>query len=99
MQVKIDLVQRAKQDKTWYPVYGERSEVRDHYNSLVFDLLDQKSGETKMSIHIRAYNEGIAFRYRLSRNDSIHVLKENTRFSFDKEVQCWASRRAQKLSA
>ena len=40
---------------------GKTSTVRDHYNSTVVDFED--ASERKLSIEIRAYDDGVAFRY------------------------------------
>lgn len=66
--------EHQKTDERWKPVYGERAEVRDCYNEMTLKF---KKGEGKgnrdggydkrknyfMNIIVRAYNEGVAFRY------------------------------------
>lgn len=49
-------------DETWEPVWGEEASIRNHYNELMVDLLQDKTGR-KMSICFRLYNDGLGFRY------------------------------------
>ena len=50
-------------DETWKTVWGQQSEHRDHYNQLVLELTEDKEPKRKMEVILRAYNDGIAFRY------------------------------------
>lgn len=49
-------------DKTWQPVWGQFSEIKDHYNELVIDI-DIEG--TSAKLYARAYNTGIGFRYEI----------------------------------
>lgn len=50
-------------DNLWHPLYGERSTLRDAYNSATMHLSKKDGSEYRLDIEVRAYNEGIAFRY------------------------------------
>ena len=53
----------GKNDDTWRPVYGERAEIPDVYNSWEIDI---NSGDKRaFTLVLRAYDEGMAFRYRI----------------------------------
>ncbi len=47
-------------DRTWKPVWGERSEVRDHARELRLKL---RSAEKAIELQVRAYDDGVAFRF------------------------------------
>ena len=47
-------------DRTWKPIWGERGEVRDHARELRLKLL---SAEKAFELHVRAYDDGVAFRF------------------------------------
>jgi len=49
-------------NKTWKPVWGQFSEIKDEYSELVLDLLIDA---TKAKLYVRVYNNGIGFRYEL----------------------------------
>ena len=48
--------------ETWKPVWGEESEILNHYNELLVQLQQEKT-QRKMNIRFRVYNEGVGFRY------------------------------------
>ncbi|WP_203257647.1 glycoside hydrolase family 97 protein [Hyunsoonleella ulvae] len=64
-------------DETWQPVWGEESQIRNHYNELAVTL---KQGETDrlMMIRFRLFNEGLGFRYEFPQQDNLvyFVIKE-----------------------
>ena len=47
-------------DSTWKPVWGERSEVRDHARELRVKL---QAGPKAFELQVRAYDDGVAFRF------------------------------------
>ena len=49
-------------DETWNPVWGEESEIRNHYNELAVNLV-QKDSEKRMTIRFRLFDDGLGFRY------------------------------------
>jgi Glycoside hydrolase 97. len=49
-------------DETWTPVWGEESEIRNHHQELLVELLHQAS-QRKMNIRFRLFNTGLGFRY------------------------------------
>ena len=72
--LKLTDTDHRKNDATWKPVYGERAEVRDCYNEMTLKFRKgEGQGMTEggydkrknyfMNIIVRAYNEGVAFRY------------------------------------
>ncbi len=78
-------------DETWKPVYGERATVRDHYNFATIHLV--RKG-IPMDLEVRAYDEGIAFRYHFlerpdgSGNDII-ITDDFTDYTFPEGTQAW----------
>src|SRR6478736_710554 len=60
---QVSNIALSKKDTIWKPVYGERSTVRDHYEKMIITLLRGNNERSKVQIQVRAYNEGIAFRY------------------------------------
>ena len=61
---KIVDVKRSTFDETWTPVWGQYSNIRNHYNELDL-LVEQPSTGNSMWIEFRVYNDGIGFRYVL----------------------------------
>ncbi len=79
-------------DTTWRPVYGENKSVRDHYHALT--IATEKEGQSfyQMNIEVRAYNEGIAFRFFFPENEKgtyYRVISENTEFTLPEGTKAW----------
>lgn len=102
--------ERTSNDKTWQPVYGERNQIRDHYNEMILKF--QKGGNEGsssdggydkrkyyfMNLIVRAYNEGIAFCYSFPEASNglfIHITGEQTQFTFPEGTQAYYERWAQ----
>jgi len=92
-------VDQTEVDTIWKPVYGERSQIRDKYRLMIIHLLQNNSPRSEMQLQIRAYNEGIAFRYAFPENTDggrdINIRKEFTEFSMPEGTQAWFTPRAQ----
>lgn len=82
----------GKHDESWRPVYGERAEIPDRYNSWEFDV---NSGDKKaFTIIVRAYDEGMAFRYRIH-GGYFKVTDEFTEYTLPKGTLAYFTPRAQ----
>jgi alpha-glucosidase len=71
-------------DSTWKPVWGDLSEVRDHYNELTV-MLHEIEGARVFHVILRAYNEGVACRYHFPgqpRLNDVIVRNSLTEFRF-----------------
>jgi len=87
-------IQKDSCNDTWKPVYGEHAEIRNKYNEMVLsfrkgDALTMNSdgyNKTKsytMDFVVRAYNEGLAFRYYFPEQSNglfLHLVGELTQF-------------------
>jgi len=69
--------------ETWKPVWGEESEILNHYNELLVSL-EQNNTNRKMNIRFRVYNEGVGFRYEFPSQ------KELTYFVIEEELSQFA---------
>lgn len=95
-EIKIKNVVKENVDSSWRPVYGEKEVYPDAYNEMLIELDNPNSNIPKFNVKVRAYNEGIAFRYEFSnRNKPIHIKDELTEFAIPAGSQAWASNRAQ----
>ncbi len=84
-------------DSVWTPVYGERSQIPDRYNERVIRV-GFPGEDVTMSIDVRAYDEGVAFRYRWpeqSRLAIVTVQGEATSFTFPRGTLAWHTPGAQ----
>ena len=72
-------------DRTWQPVWGEYSEVRDHFRELAVGLKAENPGRA-MTVRFRLFDDGLGFRYELPRQEGSNYLtlkKELTEFNYD----------------
>lgn len=83
-------------DRTWQPVYGERSLVADRYNGMELSLRSERN-QKEMTLSLRLYDEGLAFRYAFDESDfwNCTLTGEKTQFLFDKDCDTWVTTRAQ----
>lgn len=97
--LEIEAVTAQNRDTLWHPVYGERSTVRDRFNAKVITL-KRKGTADKLQLIVRAYNEGIAFRYFFPENPAtggtyLTIKSEKTTFSVPENTLAWVTYRAQ----
>ncbi|MDD3550455.1 MAG: glycoside hydrolase family 97 N-terminal domain-containing protein, partial [Bacteroidales bacterium] len=88
---KIVNIYRDAFDEVWTPVWGEESEIRNHYNELLIDLVHSETSE-RMSIRFRLYNDGLGFRYEFPGNQNLNyfVIKEElTEFALANDYFAW----------
>lgn len=102
--------ERTSRDTTWTPLYGENNTIRDHYNQLTLHYEKGNNGQGTISqgydkrkyyaldIIVRAYNEGIAFRYHFPETSNglfLHITGEQTSFSMPQGTMAWYEEWAQ----
>ncbi|MDP4208674.1 MAG: glycoside hydrolase family 97 catalytic domain-containing protein [Bacteroidota bacterium] len=91
------IVETSK-DTVWKPVYGERNLVRDNYNQTTLQFVKDDNAHYELYIDIRAYNEGVAFRYSFPEDKTgvfYHVTSENDQFAFPGGTQAFVATWAQ----
>lgn len=78
-------VSSSSSDKVWKPVYGQWSRIRDNYNQIEIRLRQVSAPHRCLSLTLRAYDEGVAFRYTVPSQpdmDKFVVVSESTHFRF-----------------
>jgi alpha-glucosidase len=77
----------GQHDETYTIPVGKTTNVRDHYNSARVDLAD--SSGRKLSVEIRVFDDGVAFRYIVPDQPGIHkvrIERELTQFRYPKDA-------------
>ena len=85
-------------DNTWQPFYGERSTVRDNYNAATMHLSKKDGSGYRFDIEVRAYDEGIAFRYFFPEHPKAifhKVVADLTEYTFPEGTMAWTEQWAQ----
>lgn len=107
--LKLAGTERRQADETWKSVYGERAQIRDHYNEMTLRFRKgegeggKEGGYDKrknyfMNIIVRAYNEGVAFRYHFPETTNglfLHITGERTSFTMPQGTLAYYERWAQ----
>jgi hypothetical protein len=79
-------------NENWEMPWGEQREVNNHYNELIIQLEETAPPKRGFILYLRAYDDGIAFRYELlAQNgvDSVIIMDENTEFRLTGNHTCW----------
>ncbi|HUU29906.1 MAG TPA: glycoside hydrolase family 97 protein [archaeon] len=77
-----------------YPVnFGKSSTARDHYREAVIALEERKATKRNLELVFRAYDDGVAFRYRFPQQAGLSdftITAEHSLFSFDGNPRTYA---------
>ena len=71
-------------DRTWQPVWGEYSNIRDHFKELAVRL-DAENPKREMTVRFRLFDDGLGFRYELPVQEGpnhLTVTDEITEFNY-----------------
>ncbi len=92
--LQIGQATESERDTVWHPVYGERSSVRDCYKASSV-VIGAKGSRSRLILDIRAYNEGVAFRYRFPGGQYLKITEEYTEFTMPEGTNAYFTARAQ----
>ncbi|HSB55993.1 MAG TPA: glycoside hydrolase family 97 catalytic domain-containing protein, partial [Gemmatimonadales bacterium] len=102
--VRITDTTRQSHDEWWTQPWGEVARVREQYNELAVGVEEtgggqadgrsggQGGGHRRFTLRVRAFDDGIGFRYELPRQpglDSFAITEELTEFSFADNPRAW----------
>jgi len=85
-------------DTVWHPIYGERSTVKDRYNSATLHMSRRDKSDYRLDVEVRAYDEGIAFRYFFPEHPAAifhKVVADLTDYAFPEGTMAWSEKWAQ----
>lgn len=88
----------APVDSVWHPLYGERSTVSDRYNSATLHMSRHDASRYRLDVEVRAYDEGIAFRYFFPEHPAAvfhKVVDDLTDYTIPEGVMAWSEQWAQ----
>lgn len=79
-------------DETWTQPWGEKKDIRNHYNELRLDLKESTTPSRRMTIVFRVYDEGVGFRYEIpeqARLTDFEIMDELTEFVLTGDHEAW----------
>tara|TARA_B100000929_G_scaffold231948_1_gene188416 strand:- start:1910 stop:4051 length:2142 start_codon:yes stop_codon:yes gene_type:complete len=78
----IENTEKSSFDDTWKPVWGESKEIRNHYNELEVNLVQEET-DRKLIVRFRLFNEGLGFRYEFPEQENlVYFILEEERTQF-----------------
>lgn len=78
-------------DETWEPVWGEEKYIRNHYNELKINLLQEHTNRT-LIIRFRLFDDGLGFRYEFPEQPNLiyfTIKEEKTQFAMAEDLIAW----------
>lgn len=85
-------------DSVWTPLYGERSTVRDRFNSATLHMSRKDKSDYRLDVEVRAYDEGVAFRYFFPEHPAAifhKVVGDLTDYTMPEGTMAWSEQWAQ----
>jgi alpha-glucosidase len=91
-EFEISSVEQSTFDETWTQVWGEKEEIRNHYNELKVNLRETLEPNRELTIVFRAYDDGIGFRYEFPDQPNLqefNIMDELTEFNMTDDHESW----------
>ena len=88
---KVKDVSKREVRDVWKPIWGKRTKVDDHFNEVVLELSRKGTFPEKITLVARAYNDGVAFQYRIPEDTTgeARVESEETSYNFAGDYTAW----------
>ncbi|MFC2166805.1 glycoside hydrolase family 97 catalytic domain-containing protein [Acidobacteriota bacterium] len=71
-----------------YPLQGAHNTAQNHYNDILIPI-QHESSQTEYALHIRVYNDGIAYRYNVPGEKKRKVIEEKSSWKFPPGCRIW----------
>lgn len=82
----------ASSDTTWQQPWGERTNVRNHYNELLVRLAQPSGLKRSMNVRFRLFDNGVGFRYEIPKQPTLttmRIAEEVTEFNLVTPGTAW----------
>ena len=90
--LEIASQRRSSFDQTWEQPWGERREVRNHYNELAVTLREKARPGRSFDVVFRLYDDGLGFRYVFPDQpglSQLNISEELTEFTLAEDATAW----------
>ncbi len=90
--LRLIRIAHDEKDQTYRVYPGKTNTARDHYREAVAFLEERTEPRRRLELVFRAYNDGVAFRYRFPAQPALMDLTltaENSTFSFNGNPRTW----------
>jgi alpha-glucosidase len=88
----VESIQKSAFDETWTQVWGEAERVRNHYNEMRVNLIENTPDARRLSIVFRAFDDGVGFRYEFPEQPNLTtfaIMDEHTEFQLTGDHTSW----------
>lgn len=95
---KVTGVKNRESNEVWKPVWGKRAVVPDQFRESAIDLAGENAPFDRMRVVMRAYDDGIAFRYEIpadATGDATTATADLTTYTFAGDFTAWFYNREQ----
>jgi alpha-glucosidase len=78
-------------DETWQPVWGEETDIRNHYNEMAVTLR-QEELKRYIVVRFRVYDDGLGFRYEFPQQPNLTyfvIKEEHSQFAMTGDMTAW----------
>lgn len=72
--LKVIEASQRSHDETYVIPVGKTSQARDHYNELTVSLEESQTPQRRLDLIFRAFDDGIAFRYRIPKQKGLEEV-------------------------
>ncbi len=89
---RVTKIRHRSYDDSWVQLWGEDSLVRNRCNEMTVALEQRSENRRRLEIVFRAYDDGVALRYRFPEQqpDSVVILDELTEFALPAGSRGWS---------
>ncbi|WP_298580779.1 glycoside hydrolase family 97 protein [uncultured Luteimonas sp.] len=90
--LEIAAQRQRRFDETWEQPWGERREIRNHYNELTVTLRERSGPRRDFDVVFRLYDDGLGFRYAFRDQPGLahlNIAEELTEFTLAEDATAW----------
>jgi alpha-glucosidase len=91
--MKLAGISNSSLDESYRMPHGKANPVRNHYHALIAEYAETGRQGRRLSVEVRAYNDGVGFRYVVPQQPAVRELRlagERTEFRLAKDGESWA---------
>jgi alpha-glucosidase len=92
VNVGLTASKKSTVDETYTVPAGKAKRIRDHYNALTAEYLQNGSLGRRITVEVRVYDDGVAFRYQIPWSNQMaeaQIEDEFTEFQFAKDAESY----------
>lgn len=91
-QLKVSNHREREYNQDWQQPWGEQQTIREHYRELRLELTETSASPRKLTLVVRAFNDGIGLRYEIPAQPGLQefvIEDELTEFAMSENSHAW----------